>query len=421
VTTAATEWRIGYTTGGTAQPINLANVLAGRDLHVRTAIAFDRAVYYNDEPIVVKASAHAGGRPISGARITVEVEGPALSEGELFVSNSDLAIPPKSRRRTRESADGPHPGSREAFLGRILAAKKLKTFPTVQYKSVFVDGTNELRADRYAGDGYYSNAFTKNWREGTYHFKFTISGKTPEGGEFSDVHAQSRLVKLRADNASSKIAVVEVPKGHTRGLRSVRVKVTPRDALGQHLGPFHAADVKFHTTRGEFVDGMESELDGSYSQILAYPEKEVPVVTAEVQGRMFTSVDLSQQPPSRTPDGFDLDVRFGDPGFGFPEDGFGFWTAVDCPGGTKFCPGSDFCPGTDHACYGATGRDTQAGLTCKEYCGKTRVNTCVECLVTVKVPPCKPVITVRKAVTCLNTCVNNTCICPPATGTCACG
>ena len=292
LSTNATEWRVSYRNGTAAgsplQTIDAANVLSGRDLHLRTSIAFDRDVYYNDEPMVITASAHAGPTPIDGAKVVVELEGPALSEGELLASNSHLGMPPKDIA----VPDGLHPVSREAFLGRVLASKKMQTMPQVGYECPFVGG-NELRPDRDLAPGFYSNAFTKNFREGTYHFKVTITGKTPTGGVFSDVHSASRVVKIRPEDAFSEIAIAEGLDGPTPGLRSARIRVTPRDALGQRLGPLRAGDVEFLTTRGAFLDQVESAFDGSYSQILVYPEKQVPLVTVQVHGRSFTPVVVS--------------------------------------------------------------------------------------------------------------------------------
>jgi hypothetical protein len=292
ITTAATEWRITFTSGGNPHTILVTDVLSGRDLHVRTAITFDRAAYYSDEPMVVTASAHAGGRPIADARVDVELEGPALSEGELLASNSRLAM---SSKGLPLDPDGLHPGSREAFLGRILAGKQLSSLPTVQYTScLFTDGSRALVPDREGGPGYFTNVFGKNWREGTYNFRFTITGKTPDGAVFSDVHSVSRQVKLRTEDAFSTIAVTEGLAGPMPGLRSARIRVTPKDALGQRLGPFRAAEVQFQTTRGAFVDEVESDYDGSYSQILVYPGKQIPVVTVQVQGRAFAPIVLSR-------------------------------------------------------------------------------------------------------------------------------
>jgi hypothetical protein len=292
LSTNATEWRVSYRNGTAAgsplQTIDAANVLSGRDLHLRTAIAFDRDVYYNDEPMIITASAHAGPTPLDGAKVVVELEGPALSEGELLASNSHLGMPPKDIA----VPDGLHPVSREAFLGRVLASKKLTAFPQVGYECPFPGG-NELRPDRDLAPGFYSNAFTKNFREGMYNFKVTITGKTPTGGVFSDVHSASRLVKIRPEDAFSDVAITEGLDGPTPGLRSARIRVTPRDALGQRLGPLRAGEVEFQTTRGAFLDQVESAFDGSYSQILVYPEKHVPLVTVQVQGRSFTPVVVS--------------------------------------------------------------------------------------------------------------------------------
>jgi hypothetical protein len=294
VSAAATEWRVALD-GPAASHLAVAvtDVLAGRDLLVRSTITFDKDAYFNDEPMVVRASVFAGITPVTDAQITVELEGPAVSEGELLAANAKIAAPPPpTSRAAAAGAEGQAPGSREAVLARVLTAQKWKTLPTVQYSAVFIDGSTRLWPDE-SGAGYYANIFTKNWREGRYDFRFTIRGRTADGGAFSDVYRTTRLVRVRVDDAASPVTV----HGHTtrapEGLRAARVTVRPADFMGQRLGPFHDDDVDFLTSSGAFVGDMESQFDGSYTRALLYPASHRPVVTVQVQGRTFTPVIVS--------------------------------------------------------------------------------------------------------------------------------
>jgi hypothetical protein len=290
VSTAATEWRVSVTkkvgTVTTNEDVPPDSVLAGRDLNVRSEITFDRDSYFNDEPIVIRGSVFAGGQAVKNARITVEVAGPALSAGELLAANAKVAEPPVP---TQPGAVVGPPDTRDGALLRVLASRKATTLPTVQYKSVFIDGTNDLQPDP-AGEGRYGNAFTKNGREGRYEFRFRIKGKTDEGSAFSDVYRASREVKIRADDISSPVSVDTLDARAPKGLRAARVTVTPRDAMGQRLGPYRSSEVEFITSSGTFIGDVESGYDGSYSQSLLYAAVHRPVVTARVQGRTFTPI-----------------------------------------------------------------------------------------------------------------------------------
>ena len=289
----ATEWRVAVdrTSGGvTQEPVAATDVLAGRDLRVRATVAFDRDSYFNDEPMVVRTSLFAGGRAITDAVITVEVEGPAVSEGELLAANPKLTAPP-TKPELALTADGVPSGSREAALARVLARSKQSAIPTVRYKSVFIDGTNVLQPEG-GQPGHYGNVFVKNWREGRYDFRFTIAGRTEEGA-FSDVQRVSRMVRLRVDDAASPVSVGEMDARAPEGLRAARVTVTPTDAMGQRLGPFHIPEVEFDTSSGTFLGAVESDYDGSYSQAFLYPASHRPVVTVRVQGRALTPVLVS--------------------------------------------------------------------------------------------------------------------------------
>jgi hypothetical protein len=285
VSTAGTEWRVAMTLGGVHGAVAAIDVLAARDLFVRTDISFDRDEYTTDQPMVVRAVTFAGARPLRDVRVIVDVEGPALAIGDLLVDNSDAVAPPSDVRRSA----GPS-GSFDAALARVLAKKKLPALPTVRYAAPFVDGSVELRSERKGGSASLVNTFARNWREGTYRFRFTVSGKTPGGSVFSDVYTRSRVVRLRADDAFSDIAVRHGVAAAPPGVRTARISVTPRDALGQHLGPFHPDDVVFRAAGGTLVGGVQSDFDGSYSQLLVYGADEKPVVTPFVRGQGFTPV-----------------------------------------------------------------------------------------------------------------------------------
>jgi hypothetical protein len=166
--------------------------------------------------------------------------------------------------------------------------------PVITPPSIFVDGTNELHddgahGDGRAGDGRYANTFVKTTKEGTYTFRFRISGQTPGGGRFADTITVSRWVGVDVSPSLSSVTFrsgLQAPEG----LRAARVIVTPRDRNGEYLGPFRSSEIQFSATGGTFSGPMLGLPDGRYARDLIYRPNAVPRVTVSVQGKRFLPV-----------------------------------------------------------------------------------------------------------------------------------
>lgn len=304
--TAASEWRVRRTGG--VDPLTPTQVIAVRDLSLLTDIAFDRTRYRSGQPMTIMTRIRSNGRPVTGATVRVELAMPGESLGTTLAQGSKLlpsggagfltAVPVVSTTvsthggaagggTTGTVADPLHP--KPAMLQAILKARQMSEFPIESPPAVFPDGTDRLHddgahADGGAGDGDYANTFTRTTREGTYTFRFTITGSLPDGSPFADTLTMSRWVGLEIDPLECIIDMRPVGIAN-RALRAVDVFVTPISRAGEYLGPFRGSAIVYRTSAGAFVGDLVTHPDGRYSQRLEYAAGSAPIVTITIDGK----------------------------------------------------------------------------------------------------------------------------------------
>jgi hypothetical protein len=304
----ASAWRVEYWKNGTTlTPILSGDLLVMVDLFVKAEIRFDRPHYVTGNRVLITCQLSAGGEPISGARVSVELARPGQGLGSFLASNSRGYKPPNSV--------GADPlAAKAAMLQHLLQHTEKPELPIITPPSIFYDGTNELWDDGYhrdgiTGDGAYANLYTQLDKEGTYTWRFTISGKTPDGSLFSRVLTRAFWVRVGVDPRTSKVEL-NFNIGKPQDLRAVQIIVLPMDRQGELLGPFRASDVSITSEGGRFVEfnrdmrvngviypqpdkgELLSHYDGHYSRILVYKKEERPLVLIKIQGRSFEKIVL---------------------------------------------------------------------------------------------------------------------------------
>ncbi|UCE28559.1 MAG: hypothetical protein JSV85_04565 [Candidatus Bathyarchaeota archaeon] len=73
--------------------------------------------------------------------------------------------------------------------------------------------------------------------------------------------------------------------------------MTPRDAYENYLGPGYATSILFTPTKGEFVDDIEDNLDGTYTVTLRTPshEKEEDITVGVSIRDTVTAFNLAEK------------------------------------------------------------------------------------------------------------------------------
>ncbi len=280
----ATEWRVVHKSGDVPQPIPDEKLMIFVDLFVKAEIRFDKDRYRTGDPMHITARLRAGNRPITKARVLVELARPGESLGTFLVTHGANYRPGDSG-----PSDQARPHPKQAMLQDLLRKLQWKALPVLKPTAVFDDGSNRLfddgaHGDGAAGDGNFANTYSDTDMEGTYTWRFRIQGELPDGTPFNRVRTISKWVSVNVDPFSSPVtAVFGQPGPH--GLLSARITVVPRDRGGQFLGPFRSSEVEFIATAGSLDVPTEPRYDGAYSCKLVYRKGEKPAVMVIVQGK----------------------------------------------------------------------------------------------------------------------------------------
>ena len=302
---SGTEWRVRYNDSSTVaafDPISVSNVLAARDLRVRTEIVFDHSSYGTGQPMKIEARIGAGGQPVTNAQVVVELAAPGESLGTFLAVNSQrfqiTTVPVATTTSTGTvPAGNDPPRPKQVLLNQLLELKDMKELPVIKPSGFFVDGTDRLWDDGAHGDGLpndgrYANTYARTDKEGTYTFRFHSSGQTPDGSRFADTITMSRWVGVNVDPTSSLVVVNTLPPRDDR-FQVAQIVVTPKDRGGQFLGPFRSSAIKFTATNAAFQGELIMHPDGRYSRELIYQRGKVPIVTVNVQGKSFPPIPVA--------------------------------------------------------------------------------------------------------------------------------
>ena len=258
------------------------------DSRLELTAGFDKAAYRTGDTVTLTARLAAGDQPVTGASVAATVEGPGDGAGNWYAAN---------KVSKEELAQVDPVVSGEALSDVQRKAIFLADIRGVAYPAMLApiglplldDGA---APDAVAGDGIYSGRFAAALAsEGTYTFHVRASGAAPGGGRFHREEKTDRYVAV-AVSSDHILSSVKVLDPGVEKLRRYAVIVTPKDALGNHLGPRHAGRISLDASAGLFLGpGIADGLDGSYSRTLELPAGVDPDdvdVTVDVDGTQST-------------------------------------------------------------------------------------------------------------------------------------
>jgi hypothetical protein len=138
---------------------------------------------------------------------------------------------------------------------------------------LYDDGTH---GDVTANDGTYTNQYSDTVKEGTYGFRFRATGKSSSIASFQREFHIDKYLGVRVSGEGLSVDISQLAD-NIAGLSRLKVTATPKDKLGNYLGPRYAKSIQFDTPFGRLVGDVQDNLDGSYTQII-----EIPASTQEV-------------------------------------------------------------------------------------------------------------------------------------------
>jgi hypothetical protein len=248
--------------------------------------SFEQLTYFVGDPILLTARITTGDMPVLGltnvsARTTMPEDGLGNWFAKNKVSAEELRMVPGTRGNEVLS-----PAARKAYY---LAENRKVAFPGITKPvsiRLYDDGTH---GDTVANDGIYSAIVDKTPKEGTYSFEFHATGPAGKGSFERDKVVQKRL-EIRPSMKNTLFEATRVPIDNPK-LRRYRIVITPKDALGNYLGPGRAKEIYIRKTMGKTVENIKDSLDGSYSTMIDLPAQadiKQMFVTGEIRKVKFS-------------------------------------------------------------------------------------------------------------------------------------
>lgn len=265
--------------------VDLSDVLLKVILDPQTIADFEieNIDHLTSQPIVLRAKISEDGKPKTGLMEVYAdlIRFPALAAGSLIAENSPPdgypSVPPAKTDSTMRSH----------YLRGVMQKMKIETLSNTGGPRTYLrdDG---LGCDARKDDGIYTGVFNGTSYEGSYTFKFRARGKNKADVVFDRTETLSAYVKFAPSPVTTKVEVVRTVEGPKEKMVTSTIRVTPRGASGDYLGPFQGDLINVWTSVGNFKPGYVDNKDGSYSYSLIYPEGTTPLVSASV-GNMIVA------------------------------------------------------------------------------------------------------------------------------------
>lgn len=258
-------------------PVNMDDVLLKTIEDPRTLadFAIENNEYPVGSPIVLTAKLTEDNRPMVGlsevrARL---ISSPEFAAGDLMARNrpeSNYPLDPQGDNTIRSN-----------YLQGVMEQLEISTLNNTSTFDVTLvdDGTG---VDSKADDGIYTGAYTSATKEGSYTFDFYAAGKNSQGVNFKRSETLSEYVKFSAAPANTEVTVLKTAVDKATGQTTATVKVSPRDAFGNFMGPLNGNKIKILTSNGKVEANYTDALDGSYIYKLTYPGDKRPEIAVAV-------------------------------------------------------------------------------------------------------------------------------------------
>ena len=246
------------------------SVISRSDLKMN--IEFERQAYQTGDTVVLTASLSEGNQPVRGLQdIKIGVTRPQEGLGNWFakhpISLSALKqVPPKQGQENLS-----------ALLRKAIYLTQNSRIPLPQRtRPEFVQMVDDQsHGDAKANDGVYTARFSDTRQQGTYVFYVQASGTTGAGIPFEREKIIEKYVTIKVDRSSSKVEAVSRPAVEPDA-RAYEVRATPKDALGNFLGPGQIGSMKWEVSRGKWIESVHDHLDGTYTRVLSVPKAVEP-------------------------------------------------------------------------------------------------------------------------------------------------
>ena len=269
---AGSEWRLKIR----GRPGVAYQAAAIVDDHRRAARArFARRDYRVGDALEVVLDLRDGAQAMREATVTATVLRPKDSVANLLAAYPARAEPPV---RHEPAASAGQRASAQLLQDERLWSRILPAATTVR-----------LQDD---GKGTYRATLPAATVPGIYTVIFEAAARTAGHGELRRTGAVSTMVRAgQATAEKSDVKVVSLATT-TRG-REVELRLTPRDRLGNYLGPDQSAAVAVSVGDGAKAGEVRDLANGSYVVPIVVAERADPTVTVTIAGEPLVTGRVS--------------------------------------------------------------------------------------------------------------------------------
>ena len=145
------------------------------------------------------------------------------------------------------------------------------------------------------GDGVYRASFRGVTVPGIYSVIFQVDGQRPKVGTIRRTETLSTFVRFGSADARASALSVET-LGGTAGQTEMAIRLRPRDAYGNFLGPDAAPEIHVALSDGKAAKTITDLGDGGYLISMLVPRSSDPTVTITVSGVRLYRGALSALP-----------------------------------------------------------------------------------------------------------------------------
>jgi len=237
------------------------------------AVRFRKSRYTAGEDIVLEAAVReaGGGFRVGINTVTASITTPADGFGTFLsqniVSTADLDSTPDVF-----GDQLPDLAARKSML--LLTSDVSARIAPIRSTITLYDDGNPAHGDVVSGDGRYAARIGTISTPGLVSANVTLSGQSHVGGPISRDYKATTFVTLAAFDPSSVTINVEILEKLEEGGTRTLVTVTPRDVLGNYMGPGHANEVQIDI-EGVAPGRVTDLLDGRYSRELVLSDTQL--------------------------------------------------------------------------------------------------------------------------------------------------
>ena len=263
---------------GDDRPADFRAYLIADVPEMRFDARFGKARYRAGEDLILTATSVDRLDPVrTMSRVVARVMRPGASQGTIL---SKRHVSGDVLRQT-QNAGGDQLPDLAAAKSKVLLSDPARRgeFAMLEERVELFDDGNVLHGDSLAKDGIFSARLVPGRFPGLVRAEVSAEGVTARSGSLAR-RAPASVYVGNAPFSRSGSRVVAARAGGGK----LRVTVTPKDRLGNHLGPGFRDRVSFRIL-GRLPDGgIVDGLDGSYTQVFQPGGSLVSEVTIDIDG-----------------------------------------------------------------------------------------------------------------------------------------